>query len=160
MVSRLGACRGFMLVLWGRSPPQLWLSKLALNKTNKQTNKYTCRAQGGRAWCKWLKPLLWALCLSLKYICADGRGEKWHPPALVPREGSSRLPLFRKPSRKGEQSLLVSQASIRSLPSPLSVSKLSTFPVAQCSCVLHQVCWLAFKTSNFRDLEWQGANLH
>lgn len=102
-----------------------------------------------------LKPLLWALCLCLKSVCADGCSEKWRQPALIPGEGSSCLLLFRKPSRKSKQSLPhLSQASLRSLLHPVCVPAICPHG----STVLRCACWVS-KLPSFRDPEWHGPTL-
>lgn len=73
--------------------------------------------------------------------------------SLVPREGSLCLPLFSKHSQKRKQSPLICPR-LPSDPCLHPWSKLSAHPVAQCSSVLSQACWLGFKTPHFRYTAW------
>lgn len=138
---------GFVLIFWGRGPLLLWLSiRLALVK------KGTCRVPGGRSCCKWLKPSLYVMYCSLKF--ADGRGKKWHQPSLFSGEGISCLPLFLRPSEKGEQSpplwpRLPSDPHLHSI-CIWSVCR----PVGAAFLCFNSDAWLGFKIPDFGDLGW------
>lgn len=121
-----GVCGGLL----GEGP----VVALALNYTC-SIKKGTYRAQGGRVWCKLLKPQLYILWPLLKSFYADGRGKKWYLPALVSRQGSSCTTV--REALTGEQ----------------TISSLSTSVQASSgSCVLSQACSWVFKAPNFRNL--------
>ena len=62
------------------------------------------------------------------------------------------LPLFRKPSQKSKQSLLLCPCFCQIPVFTLPMSELSTCQAAQHSCIFISGTHLGFKTSNFGDL--------
>ena len=82
-------------------------------------NSSTCRAQRGGAWCHQFMLLLLVMCCLLNLVDAGGDKGKWHQPPPSSLDRYSVLAALRE-SLSEEQTLSghVSQASLRSLPSP------------------------------------------
>lgn len=90
------------------------------------------------------------LCGSLKLVGADGRRGGWNGVALqllcplVPGAGCSRLPVFRKPSRKSKQSPVLRPRLPPDLCLHPACVQAVRLPAAQYSCVLSQACgWVS-----------------
>lgn len=103
-----------MLVFWGRESLLFWLSGML------DLLKSACRVQVGGVWCKWLKPPLWVLCCSLNSLCADGQGDKNSIDPLSCHHSGKFASSTVQGALTEEQTVfpLVSQGSLRSLPSP------------------------------------------
>ena len=126
-----------------------WCSRSQAHLPEKSS---TCRAQGAGAWCKWFRPPLLVLGCLLKVVYAEEWGRKMAPAiSLVLGEGSSCLPLFRKPSQK-------------SIHSPLVCSRCPSDPYLHLVCVwaiclpgstVH-LCFIPARPAEFQNSKLQG----
>lgn len=103
-------------------------SSAALTSGTLALVKKHLQSAGGGALFKWLKPPLWALCLSLKSTCADRRGKNGVSQLSCPQRGEFGLATIQEAFTEGTVPPHLSQASLRFLPSPcLGLSHLFTW---------------------------------
>ena len=121
MVSRVGVCRGFVVVFLGRGPLLYFSGTLAREEQDQQ-------ADGAGTWYKEEGQQVLVLCYLLKLVYARDRGRKWHQP--VPLSTGRGLGLAKLKAALSEKQIMSLGASQVIFTSPFSsYLSLGWFPV-------------------------------